>query len=75
MITSGIADVAMEENTATTHGNWVETSQSEIGYANATGASPAAAPRHFNEIGHCLESVAAGGAGTHILARCVLHFN
>jgi len=30
---------------------------------------------HFEEIGHCIETVAAGGAGTHILARCVLHFN
>jgi len=75
VITSGIADVAMEDNTAATHGYWVETSQTEAGYANSTSSSPVAAPRHFNEIGHCLESVAAGGAGTHILARCALHFN
>ena len=70
----GIADVAMKDNTAATRGNWVSTS-SEAGYADATSATPAAAPTHFEEIGHCLESVATGGAGTHILARCVLHFN
>ena len=74
VVVSGIADVAMKDNTAATRGNWVETSD-EAGYADATSASPAAAPQHFNEIGHCIESVSAGGAGTHILARCVLHFN
>ena len=74
VVVSGIADVAMKDNTAATRGNWVETSD-EAGYADATSASPAAAPQHFNEIGHCIESVTAGGAGTHILARCVLHFN
>ncbi len=74
VVVSGIADVAMEDNTAATPGNWVETS-SEAGYANATAGTPAAAPRHFREIGHCIESVSAGGGGTHILARCVLHFN
>lgn len=75
IVVDGIADVAMEDNTAATHGNWVETSDVEAGYANATTASPPAAPAHFEEIGHCIESVVAGGAGTHILARCKPHFN
>lgn len=75
VVVAGIADVAMQDNTASTHGNWVETSDSEAGYANAESTSPAAAPAHFEEIGHCIESVAATGGGTHILARCVLHFN
>ena len=75
VVVAGIADVAMQDNTAATHGNWVETSDAEAGYANATAASPAAAPAHFEEIGLCIESVAAGGGGTHILARCILHFN
>ena len=75
VVVAGIADVAMADNTAATRGNWVETSQEEAGYANAESASPAAAPRHFNEIGHCIETVAADGEGEHILARCVLHFN
>ncbi len=75
VVQGGIADVAMEDDTAATHGNWVETSDSEAGYANAESTTPIAAPQHFNEIGHCIESVAADGEGTHILARCVLHFN
>lgn len=74
VVIAGIADVAMEDNTAATRGNWVETSNAEAGYANATAGSPAAAPGHFEEIGHCIETVAAGGGGTHILARCVIHF-
>lgn len=77
VVVSGIADVAMEDNTAATRGNWVRTSITEAGYADATNATtPAPASfTHFNEIGHCIETVAAGGIGTHILARCVLHFN
>ena len=30
---------------------------------------------HMGEVGNCIENVSAGGGGTHILARCVLHFN
>ncbi|KKL95513.1 hypothetical protein LCGC14_1853880, partial [marine sediment metagenome] len=75
VVVAGIADVAMGDNQATTHGNWVETNDAEAGYADATAASPAAAPAHFEEIGLCIETVAATGGGTHILARCVLHFN
>lgn len=74
VVVAGIADVAMGDNEATTAGNWVETNAGEAGYADATAGTPAAAPQHFNEIGHCIETVAAGGGGTHILARCVLHF-
>ena len=57
---------------AAVHGNWVATGAA-AGYAR-TGASPAASPQHFEEIGHSIESVTAGGGGTHILARVVLHF-
>lgn len=76
IVVSGIADVAMKDNTLAARGNWVQMSD-EIGYADATNA---AAPQpinqtHFTEVGHCIESVAAGGGGTHILARCVIHFN
>jgi hypothetical protein len=73
IVVAGIADVAHDENVAAVRGNWVSTGVL-AGYA-ATAASPAAAPTHFEEIGHCIESVSAGGAETHILARCVLHFN
>lgn len=73
VVVSGIADVAFDDNVAAVRGNWVATGVA-AGYAR-TSASPAAAPNHFEEIGHCIENVTAGGAGTHILARCVLHFN
>jgi len=73
VVVAGIADVAFDDNVAAVRGNWVATGVA-AGYAR-TSASPAAAPNHFEEIGHCIESVPAGGGGTHILARCVLHFN
>ena len=70
IVTGGIADVAMNDNLAATHGNWV--GSGEAGYCiNQVG--PPAAPTHFEEQGHCTQTVAAGGAGTHILSRCVLH--
>ncbi len=79
IVVSGIADVAMENNTTATRGNWVRTSITvgEEGYADATNAAPPspAAFSHFNEIGNCIETVTATGEGTHVLARCVLHFN
>lgn len=77
IVEGGIADVAMEDNTTATRGNWVRTSITDGPYADATNA---AAPQpinqtHFTEIGHCIETVTATGGGTHILARCKLHFN
>jgi len=39
------------------------------------GGGVAEIDRHMSEIGHAIESVSATGGGTHILARCVLHFN
>ncbi len=77
VVISGIADVAMQDNTTATRGNWVRSSITEAGYADATNSTPPspAAFSHFNEIGNCIETVTATGGGTHILARCVLHFN
>lgn len=80
VVVFGIADVAMEDNTAATRGNWVRTSVTEAGYADATNAAPPGGgipeiDQHLHEIGHCIESVAAGGGSTHILARCLIHFN
>ena len=74
VVVAGIADVAMQDNTTATRGNWVQTSDTEAGYAIATAGSPAAAPAHFEEIGNCIETVTATGGGTHVVARCVLHF-
>lgn len=73
VVIAGIADVAFDDNVAAVHGNWVACGVA-AGYAK-TQASPAAAPTHFQEAGHCIESVTADGPGTHILARCVLHQN
>lgn len=73
IVIAGIAEVALDDNTAATRGNWV--GASEAGYADATGGSPPAQPAHFREIGHCTETVSATGAGTHVTAKCVLHFN
>ncbi len=80
VVVGGIADVAMEDNTTATRGNWVRTSVADAPYADATNAVAPGhgignADIHFHEIGHCIETVTAGGLGTHILARCVLHFN
>lgn len=77
VVVAGIADVAMEDNTTATRGNWVRVSITEVGYADATNV---VAPQpinqtHFAEVGHCVETVTATGEGTHILARCVIHFN
>ena len=80
VVVAGIADVAMQDNTAATRGYWVRSSVTEAGYANATNPGPPGGgipelDQHMKEIGNCIESVNAGGGGTHILARCVLHFN
>ena len=74
VVISGIADVAFDDNVAAVRANWVGTGAA--GYARTQAAPPALGiAAHFEEIGHCIESVSATGGGTHILARCVLHFN
>jgi hypothetical protein len=76
VVWGGLAYVAFEDNVAAAHGNWVATGATESGYARTQPAPPAlGVAAHFEEVGHCLESVAAGGAGTHILAKCAIHFN
>ena len=79
IVISGIADIAMKDDTAATRGNWVKAS-SEAGYADSINANPPGGgipelDEHMREIGNCIENVVAGGGGVHILARCVLHFN
>jgi hypothetical protein len=73
VVVSGRVQVLLDDATGSTAGNWVETS--EAGYADATQANPPGAVlAHFQEIGHCLETVAAGGAGTHALCFINSHF-
>ena len=71
IVFSGRAQVLLKDATASTAGNWVMTSD-VAGRADATGATPAAAPAHFKEIGHAIE---AKGADTDVLAFTMLHFN
>jgi hypothetical protein len=73
VVMHGKAKVLLDDNTGSTAGNWVETS--EAGYADATQADPPGPVlAHFQEIGHCIETVAAGGAGTHVLTTIIVHF-
>jgi len=65
------ADVLLKDATLSTHGNWVGMSD-VAGRADATGLSPPAAPAHFKEIGHCVQSK---GADTDVLAEVDVHFN
>lgn len=79
IVFSGMAELALKDNTASTAGNWVKASD-EAGYADATLADPPGGgipeiDEHFQELGHCLQSVAAAGAGTHVLTKCLIHFN
>ncbi len=74
VVVSGIADVAFNDNIAAVRGNWVGTGAA--GYARTQAAPPALGiAAHFEEIGHSIENVTAGGGGTHILGRCVIHLN
>ncbi len=75
VVIGGIADVAFDDNVAAARGNWVGTGAA-AGYARTQAAPPALGiAAHFEEIAHCIETVAAGGEGTNILARCILQFN
>lgn len=76
VIIYGIADILLKDTTASTHGNWVYTSDA-AGRAEATLAAPpgGGVPEleiHVGEIGHALESIAGG---VDVLARVCLHFN
>lgn len=74
IVVSGRAQVKLENNVGATHGNWVRTSATAVGRADATAATPPAAdPTHFAEVGHCLETVA--GSATGVLAWVMIHFN
>ncbi|MFA6152915.1 MAG: hypothetical protein WC716_16455 [Chitinophagaceae bacterium] len=72
-----IAQVLLQDSTASTRGYWVRTSTTAAGRANATSADPPGGGvpelmQHMCEIGHCLESKTAGTA---VLALVILHFN
>jgi len=70
VVFGGRVQVLLKDATASTTKNWVKTSD-VAGRADATGASPAAAPQHFQEVGHCIETKAAD---TDVLAYIMMHF-
>lgn len=73
IITGGNAQVLLNDNVGCTAGDWAATG--EVGGYTRVSASPIAAPIHFDEVGHYSETVAAGGAGTHVMASLIMHFN
>ena len=73
VVISGIADVLLQNSLGSTRGNWVRTSTTTVGRADASNAAPPGLVlQHFAEIGHCLQTVTAG---TDKLCRVLLHFN
>jgi hypothetical protein len=73
VVTQGKAQVLLEDGTIATRGFWVGTGLTTPGRADATSADPPGfVLRHFDEIGHCLETK---GAGTDVLVLVHLHFN
>lgn len=77
VIIYGIAELLLQDSTASTKGYWVNTSDTQAGRVDATVAIPAggtitALENHMREVGHCIESKTAG---TNVLAKCVMHFN
>lgn len=75
VVTSGIAQVLLQDSTAATRGNWCHAASTD-GRADCSLALPGGTAftevnEHLKEIGHCLESVTAG---TNKLAKIILHF-
>jgi hypothetical protein len=75
VVIGGIAEGLLEDQTAATQGNWVGLSATAAGRVDMTAGSPANQTRHFQECGHCLETVSAGGPGELVLAKFLMHFN
>jgi hypothetical protein len=80
IVIHGPAEICLEDQTASTHGYWCKISDTDNGRADVTAAAPGggtinALEDHMTETGHCIQSVAAGGAGVRVLARAFVHFN
>jgi predicted RecA/RadA family phage recombinase len=77
VVTTGVAPVLFADGQAPTVGYWVGSSDAVDGRARTQQVPPGAGlvaeiEAHNAEIGHCLESLAAGAD---VVALCVLHFN
>ena len=74
VVISGIAQVLLQDGTAAAPGNWVKTSDSQPGRANATTVTPpdGTMPKiseRLRELGYCLESKTAG---IDVLCSCLV---
>ena len=76
VVTMGVADVLLENDSAATRHFWCKISETDNGRVDATtdptGPGFITATEHFREIGHAQQSV---GAGTDVMCRINLHFN
>jgi hypothetical protein len=72
VVISGVAEVLLEDGTAATRGYWASSGATAGRVDCTTADAPGLVLSHFQEVGHCLQSV---NSGTDVLARCLLHFN
>jgi hypothetical protein len=75
VVASGIADVLVKDGIAASRGSWTKCADVDgrcEPTTPPTGIGALSTSDHFREIGHCLESKAAG---TNVLAKVLLHFN
>ncbi len=74
VVVAGRVQVKLENNVAATRGNWVRTSTTAAGRADATASEPPGSNvSHFAELGHCLQTVPGSPGGS--LCWIILHFN
>lgn len=71
IVISGIAEVLLVDSVAATRSYVAYSSATTAGRIDTAASVPDVAT-HFKEIGHTLESKAAG---TNVLVKCILHFN
>lgn len=71
VVVGGAAEVKLENDVASTRGHWVGSS-STSGRA-LTKSAPSSQAEHFQEVGHCVQTVAGDPAGA--LCRIIMHFN
>lgn len=74
VVVTGIAEVLLKDATEAIRGYWVGMSDvtGRAYTAHHTGTTPPEQATHNLELGHCIETKAAG---TGVLAKCILHFN
>ena len=70
IIHSGRADHLLKDNTISLHGVWVETANVAGRFDMTGGAPPGAVAGHFEEAGHCLQTVNPGGINKTAEATC-----